>query len=535
MQTILNRPDDEAARLIYADWLDEHGDSDRAEFIRVQVALATMDQADDRWPHFYRRQQWLLLQHRTQWLEDVPAWCRSGAVFRQGFVDEVQCHVSDFTVRGYEVPRRVPVRRLVISEPPDNFIKFLRLPALKSIESLALDRTWTASTALPTLADCPPLPNLRQLSFKAHRPQPDFLLRLTESPLWDHLEGIALSPFDIGDAESQGLAARGGPSRLRTLSLTDSAISYFAPIARFLTSPLLGSLTELDLSNNVTDDPDRAILMYQQLPPVRVLSLAGNVLPNECSWLVRNNGLSERLQRLDLTGCSLPAPVTEALSDSDCPHLKWLSLARINPDNDAPPLQRWELTGIPSLARGQLDNQALQRLFAGSLVKQLTYFDLAHIHLTADIIDSTTQLSNLRHLHFVDTNMNTVTLYKLANTSIERLHVLNLRQNPLGPQGGAILANWPALQHVAVLQLGSTGLRDEGVSALASSPYVGQVTELDLRYCRITDAGAMALAESPVLQQLTRLELEGNNIDTRAATALLRRFGSAVRLGSRTL
>ena len=33
-------PDDDAPRLIFADWLDEHGEARRAEFIRVQVELA---------------------------------------------------------------------------------------------------------------------------------------------------------------------------------------------------------------------------------------------------------------------------------------------------------------------------------------------------------------------------------------------------------------------------------------------------------------------------------------------------------------
>ena len=33
-------PDDDAPRLIYADWLDEHGQPERAEFIRVQCELA---------------------------------------------------------------------------------------------------------------------------------------------------------------------------------------------------------------------------------------------------------------------------------------------------------------------------------------------------------------------------------------------------------------------------------------------------------------------------------------------------------------
>src|SRR4051812_1418443 len=31
-------PDDDAPRLVFADWLDEHGEPERAEFIRLQVA-----------------------------------------------------------------------------------------------------------------------------------------------------------------------------------------------------------------------------------------------------------------------------------------------------------------------------------------------------------------------------------------------------------------------------------------------------------------------------------------------------------------
>src|SRR5262245_60956116 len=34
-------PTDDAVRLIYADWLQEHGQSERGELIRVQIALET--------------------------------------------------------------------------------------------------------------------------------------------------------------------------------------------------------------------------------------------------------------------------------------------------------------------------------------------------------------------------------------------------------------------------------------------------------------------------------------------------------------
>ena len=38
-------PADDAPRLVYADWLDEHGRPEQAEFIRVQCDLARLDDA----------------------------------------------------------------------------------------------------------------------------------------------------------------------------------------------------------------------------------------------------------------------------------------------------------------------------------------------------------------------------------------------------------------------------------------------------------------------------------------------------------
>lgn len=42
LKKIIDFPDDDTPRLVFADWLDEHGESERAEFIRVQIKLAVM-------------------------------------------------------------------------------------------------------------------------------------------------------------------------------------------------------------------------------------------------------------------------------------------------------------------------------------------------------------------------------------------------------------------------------------------------------------------------------------------------------------
>lgn len=37
LRDILQDPSDDGVRLVYADWLADHGQGDRAEFVRVQV------------------------------------------------------------------------------------------------------------------------------------------------------------------------------------------------------------------------------------------------------------------------------------------------------------------------------------------------------------------------------------------------------------------------------------------------------------------------------------------------------------------
>ena len=40
LQSVIDSPKEDAPRLVYADWLEEHGELERAELIRVQIELA---------------------------------------------------------------------------------------------------------------------------------------------------------------------------------------------------------------------------------------------------------------------------------------------------------------------------------------------------------------------------------------------------------------------------------------------------------------------------------------------------------------
>src|SRR4051794_33971209 len=58
LAAIRESPDDDTLRLVLADWYDDHGQAERAEFIRLHLTVARSDEGD------VRRAAWLARLHR---------------------------------------------------------------------------------------------------------------------------------------------------------------------------------------------------------------------------------------------------------------------------------------------------------------------------------------------------------------------------------------------------------------------------------------------------------------------------------------
>ena len=56
LQAVCEHPEDDAPRLVFADWLEEHGDPARADFIRTQIELAKLSPDDPRRPALQERE-----------------------------------------------------------------------------------------------------------------------------------------------------------------------------------------------------------------------------------------------------------------------------------------------------------------------------------------------------------------------------------------------------------------------------------------------------------------------------------------------
>jgi uncharacterized protein (TIGR02996 family) len=322
LQDILEHPDDDAPRLVYADWLEEHGDPDRAEFIRVQIEAARLRQEKAHRPALQERWWKLLGKHKDEWLREVPAPLRKGAVFDRGFVDTLNCTALEFLRGAERLFRRAPVRSARLAHAGRRLADLAACPYLARLRRLNFSRAgrrldgaeaslFFASPHLGRLAEldlsgnavgpqgaaalaaCPRLAGLAQLDLSHNGIGDEGAAALAASPHLGNLEYLTLYVNDIGDAGAAALAASPHLNRLDFLSLISNQVGP-AGVEALAAATGLPALTRLRLAYNpVGDRGAQALLGSPRLGPL-------------------SSGL-RRLRELDLRCANVSAEAAAAL------------------------------------------------------------------------------------------------------------------------------------------------------------------------------------------------------------------------------
>jgi uncharacterized protein (TIGR02996 family) len=250
VESIVEAPDDDAPRLIYADWLEEHGDPDRAALIRVQIELAGLPEGDSRREELERREDELLTEHEGRWtaplravlLEDVAT-----PVFHRGFVEEMifwgRAGTEALVAHANDLFRLAPLRAL----------RLFPLGSHKTASEIPWNtRTNDLTDRLRTL-------DLEGLLWMSHLERVH-LLDLSGHTL-DNPNGgpAAIVNNHLGDYAANLLAEAASLIGLKTLLLRDNLIGDTGALA-LAQSPTLAGLTTLDLSHNRLSDETKSEL-----------------------------------------------------------------------------------------------------------------------------------------------------------------------------------------------------------------------------------------------------------------------------------
>ena len=138
LAAIIADPANDDLRMVYADLLDDRGEGERAEFIRLQIKLVDHPKhhTADSGCRFRRRERELLRNHSLKWLQGIPFQCiefkdegpipsvacglasrqslDSEFYFERGFVYKVRLSCQEWMQHGPALVRRQPIERVVL-------------------------------------------------------------------------------------------------------------------------------------------------------------------------------------------------------------------------------------------------------------------------------------------------------------------------------------------------------------------------------------------------------------------------------------
>jgi uncharacterized protein (TIGR02996 family) len=197
LQAILEDPEDDTPRLIYADWLEENGDEARAEFIRLQCALARMPEADPRRPDLHEREAELLDTHAIAWRRALPAWTRQlRCDFRRGFVAEVTASGTAFLEGGETLLQATPLEGGCLQFESGQLPTLLDSPLLLRLRRLTLGTHRWQEVEIRALVSCANLANLRALALPFAGLDADHVRTLARNPYLANLVELHLGTWE---------------------------------------------------------------------------------------------------------------------------------------------------------------------------------------------------------------------------------------------------------------------------------------------------------------------------------------------------
>jgi uncharacterized protein (TIGR02996 family) len=384
LRAIIEQPDDDLPRLVYADYLDERGDCARAEFIRVQCELAKPSGDPSGHDALAEREQELLRRHSAAWVGPLGRLLDS-SWFHRGFIEHIQLDVRHFVELADQIFAALPVRWVDCYGPPffepwskgrnwatalstcpfltrptrlglfnidlsSDAPTLLGAPLLRSLAVLHLDRCRLGDNDLRILAGATPPGRLSSLIVNSNRSGPCITASgtraLATSPLLRQLTELDLSVNQIGPAGVAALADSPQTAGLVSLDLSANHLGD-AGVAAIAGSPHLSGVQSLGIGRNgVTDAGVEALLLSPHLTHLSSLDLSENDLSAHAVSALAESPNMSSLTSLDVRGTHLSPDTIRAVALS--PFLTNLAEMRVY-DEDLGEASERALQAFPHL------------------------------------------------------------------------------------------------------------------------------------------------------------------------------------------
>ena len=258
ISAILDSPDDDTPRLVFADWLQEHGEEPRAEFIRAQIEAAKLPEEKRATSKAGKRAEALRAKHGVAWCKAIGVDEYEGEYVR-GFLTGLEAYPQRFAAQAAAILALEPAAFTLNLEAARDDDEDKQIP-MKEVEQLATN---------------PHLRAVVKLESQSGYWGPKRFARLMRSPHLANLKVVTLFDDAIGVDGIRALVEAAAPFRLEELDLNggiqnrkkkETAVAVEA--AKLIAgAPRFSGLKELTLwFNGLGAKSMRVLLDSQTLP-----------------------------------------------------------------------------------------------------------------------------------------------------------------------------------------------------------------------------------------------------------------------------
>ncbi|QJW93430.1 TIGR02996 domain-containing protein [Frigoriglobus tundricola] len=476
---IRDNPEEDTPRLMFADWLDEHGEHERAEFVRLQCELAQLadDASDSQAVYEFLRDRdhvtrpsadWtriddgihrrialdlraadLFRRHGRAWGPQLPK--KSGVEwsgFHRGFAHHVSLgNLRKLAALAPQLRGAAPAVTLVSTDFTARVVEQLADAGLLGwVRGLVLNSEH--ASGLRELGRHPDAASVRTLKVRGHGAGIELVSALAETPHWTGLHTLDLSETISAPADAEILFRTRSLHSLRRLHISGAG-RWTADTVRALTAGGFAGLTSLRLAEcGLVDDAAEVLAAGPHLTSLRTLDLGHN----------------------RLTGRGVTALLCS-------PHLA-------------------------NVAFLGLEGNRCTGLYAGRM--------------------ATAEPGGLRLLHCHGCRFIASDVHKLARSPrLRTLWYLDLDDNGLGPTAVREIVRGFGKRCPPVVWLTHNQIGDSGAAHIAKSKAAAGLRVLHLKHnAGMTDAGVRALLDSPHLANLDGLGVstESDELNARLRT-----------------
>jgi uncharacterized protein (TIGR02996 family) len=224
LNAIGERPEEDTPRLMYADWLEEHDQPERADFVRNQVELGRLHIDDPARRELVVKNVYYLSHFASGWKAELP--CVPGIEwgdFNRGLIEEVQAHngkpVVDHAAEIFAVPGIHVLRLRWLDRPilhPGR--ELAQVPELTRLRVLRLVASRASAGALRELFASSYLGKLTTIDLHGNGADDAVAAMFAEGRFPDLAE-LCLAYNAVGDGGAMALANSRHLTKLRVLDL----------------------------------------------------------------------------------------------------------------------------------------------------------------------------------------------------------------------------------------------------------------------------------------------------------------------------